>query len=203
MIAALAATLVIAACNKPAETPAAPVVETRVIATPDVLANVPESFEEAIAALDYKTQHVIWVLPPGIHASGPFVADVEIKHDGVKRYELEIPLTADFPASGSRPEFPAGAEILRLSADATWTSRLAEVKDVVDKLKAEHGPGGGELNISSNIKTEIGAEVRKAYCEDDKMPDIGIFLEQGEPAKLYPLSIGATAPILKAAELNV
>ena len=166
--------------------------------------NAPEaSFAETIGAFDYKTQHFIWILPPGIHAKGPFTADVVIKHGGEIKHQESIPLTAEFPTPGSRPEYPRSAEIIRLAADDAWPRHLADIKGVVDGLIAQYGPGGGELSVSSSLKTEISAEVRQSYCVDNTMPEVRVFLEQsgGEPALLKRIDIAAAAPILKAAVL--
>ena len=162
------------------------------------------SFAETIGAFDYKTQHFIWVLPPGIHAKGPFTADVVITHSGETKHQDSIPLTAEFPTPGSRPEYPRSAEIIRLAADDAWPKHLADIKGVVDGLDAEFGPGGSELSVSTSLKTEISAEVRQSYCVDDTMPDVRVFLEQSgsEPALLKRIDIAAAAPILKAAVLS-
>jgi hypothetical protein len=162
------------------------------------------SFADTIGAFDYRTQHFIWVLPPGIHAKGPFVADVVIKHGGETRHQESIPLTAEFPTPGSRPEYPRSAEIVRLSADATWPKHLVDIKGIVDGLIAQYGPGGGELDVSTNLKTDIGAEVRQGYCVDDTMPEVRMFVEQdgGEPSTLKRIDIAGAAAILKAAVLS-
>lgn len=162
------------------------------------------SFADAIGAFDYRTQHFIWVLPPGIHAKGPFTADVVVRHDGAVKHQEAIPLTADFPAPGSRPEYPRSAEIVRLSADPTWPGRLAGLKGIVDGLVAQYGPGGGEVRISTSLKTEIAPEVRQGYCVDDTMPETRIFVEDGgaQPSMLKRVDIANAASILKAAILS-
>ena len=161
------------------------------------------SFAETIGAFDYKTQHFVWVLPPGIHAKGPFTADVVIKHGGEIKHQESVPLTAEFPAPGSRPEYPRSAEIIRLAADDAWPKHLADIKSEVDGLIAQYGPGGGELIVSTSLKTEIGADVRQSYCVEDLMPEVRVFLEQsgGDPAVLKRIDIAGAAPILKAAVL--
>jgi hypothetical protein len=162
------------------------------------------SFADTIGAFDYKTQHFIWVLPPGIHARGPFVADVVIKHGGETKHEETIPLKAEFPTPGSRPEYPRSAEIIRLSADDGWPEHLDEIKSLVDDLTAQYGPGGGELDVTTSLKTDIGPEVRQGYCVDDTMPEVRVFIEQdgGDPSTLKRIDIADAAPILKAAVLS-
>jgi hypothetical protein len=161
------------------------------------------AFADALNSFDYRTQHFIWVLPPGIHAKGPFVADAHIAHAGEPTFDASIPLTAEFPTPGSRPEYPRSAEIVRLSADATWPKHLADIKAAADALVAKYGPGDNELTVSTDLKTEIGAEVRQGYCVDGAMPDVRVFIEQdgGEPSTLKRVDIAAAAPILKAAVL--
>jgi hypothetical protein len=162
------------------------------------------SFADAIGAFDYRTQHFIWVLPPGVHARGPFVADVHVQHAGEPTFDASIPLTAEFPTPGSRPEYPRSAEIVRLSADATWPKHLADIKQAADGLIAKYGPGGNELTVSTGLKTDIGADVRQGYCIDDTMPEVRIFVEQdgGEPSTLKRIDIAGAAAILKAAVLS-
>jgi hypothetical protein len=179
----------------------------RLKATVDAMpkpAEAQASFADTIGAFDYKTQHFIWVLPPGIHAKGPFVAEVNVQHAGEPAFKTFIPLTAEFPAPGSRPEYPRSAEIVRLSADATWPKHLADIKQVADGLIAKYGAGGNELNVSSSLKTDIGAEVRQGYCVDDTMPEVRVFVEQdgATPSTLKRIDIAGAAEILKAAVLS-
>lgn len=201
LFAGIAVVSLLVACDnaKPSETPVAetPVAET----APATTTAAPPSdltFEDAVAKFDATTQHLVWVLPPGVIAKGPFNAQVVLKADGVTALDTTIPLTAEKPAAGSRPEYPAGAEVLRLSTDATYPERLKEIQGVMDGIKSKLGPGHGELNISSDFKTEIADNVRQEYCVEKKIPPIAIYLEQGNPSTLQKLPIGGGEGILQA-----
>ena len=112
--AAIASALLLAACGDPAKTDAKPEVaitpETETAAAP----SAELTFEDVIASFDATKQHLVWVLPPGVSANGPFGAHVTVKADGATELDTVIPRTAEKPAAGSRPEYPAGAEVLRL-----------------------------------------------------------------------------------------
>ena len=141
--AVVAAVFLFAACDK-AQPVEPPVAQTP---PPSTAAQSPSdlTFEDAVAKFDAATQHLVWVLPPGVIAQGPFSAQVVIKADGAVALDKTIPLTAEKPAAGSRPEYPAGAEVLRLSTDATYPQHLKEIQDAMEGIKAKLGPGHGEL----------------------------------------------------------
>lgn len=198
--AVVAAVFLFAACDK-AQPVEPPVAQTP---PPSTAAQSPSdlTFEDAVAKFDAATQHLVWVLPPGVIAQGPFSAQVVIKADGAVALDKTIPLTAEKPAAGSRPEYPAGAEVLRLSTDATYPQHLKEIQDAMEGIKAKLGPGHGELNISSNFKTEIAEDFRKQYCTEQQIPPIAIYLEQGDPSTLQPLPIGGAEAILRSTILG-
>ena len=201
MIRIASATIVslslLAACNDPPKTDetmsaAAPVAEA-----PAARAAV-TTFEDVVANFDAAKQHLVWVLPPGVVAQGPFGAQVVVKADGVTELDTTIPLTAEKPAAGSRAEYPTGAEVLRLSTDSSYPQRLKDIQGVVEGIKARLGPGHGELSIASDFQTEIADAYREEYCVKQNIPPISIYLEQGEPAVLQQLPIGGGEAILRA-----
>lgn len=195
--AGIAAIFLIVGCDNPSKPVEAPVAEsTPASALPDDL-----TFEEAVAKFDAATQHLVWVLPPGVIANGPFSAQVVLKADGATELDTTIPLTAEKVAAGSRPEYPAGAEVLRLSTDASYPKRLEEIRGVMDGITSRLGPGHGELAVTSDFKTEIAAAFRQDYCVDHKLPPISVYLEQGEPSTLRKLPIGGGESILQSAIL--
>src|SRR5262245_59894426 len=122
-LAGAAALALMAACNKAPETPAAPT-ET---ATAPAPATDPagETYMDAVQKFNPATQHFVWVLPEGVHGTGPWEMNVTVKHRGEVKHQARIPLKAEILSSGSRPEFPAGAEIVRLSDDGSWASSMA------------------------------------------------------------------------------
>ena len=193
----IAAIFLIIGCDNASKTAVAPVVENAPAPAAPSAADV-ATFEEAVANFDAATQHLVWVLPPGIIASGPFSAEVVLKADGATELETTIPLAAEKPASGSRPEYPAGAEVLRLSTDATYPRSLQEIRSVMDGITAKLGPGHGELIITSNFTTEIDDSVRQQYCVERKLPPIAVYLEQGEPSTLRKLPMGGGESILQS-----
>lgn len=194
--------LLLAACGDPAKTEAAP--ETAVAPSAEAPAAEPPAttFEDVVANFDATRQHLVWVLPPGVIANGPFGARVVVKADGVTELDTVIPLTAEKPAAGSRPEYPAGAEVLRLSTDATYPQRLEEIRGVMDGITSRLGPGHGELAITSDFKTQIADDFREEYCVSRKIPPIAIYLEQGDPSTLQKLPLGGGEAILQSTILN-
>jgi hypothetical protein len=193
----IAAIFLIVGCDNASKPAIAPAVENAPAPAAPSEAEV-ATFEEAVANFDGATQHLVWVLPPGIIASGPFTARVVVKADDATELDTTIPLTSEKAAGGSRPEYPAGAEVLRLSTDASYPQRLEEIRGVVDGITSRLGPGHGELAITSDFKTEIDPTFHKEYCVDQKLPPVAIYLEQGEPSTLRKLPIGGAESILQA-----
>lgn len=196
LFAGVAAAYLLAACDQ--ATPVAPVEPSA--APPPAATTAPSelTFEDAVATFDATTQHLVWVLPPGVIAQGPFTAQVVVKADGAVALDKTIPLTAEKPAAGSRPEYPAGSEVLRLSTDASYPEHLKEIRGVMEGITAKLGAGHGELAVSSDFKTEIAEDYRKQYCTEGMMPPAAIYLEQGDPARLQKLPIGGAADILQS-----
>ncbi len=155
-------------------------------------------FAEVVGKFDYRSQHLVWVLPEGVSAQGPWTANVEIKRDGEKVYEQSIPLTATTLEAGGRPEYPAGAVVIQLSADETWPTRYQEILGVVEDIKAQFGPGHGEATFSSDIKPKIDAAHHQAYCVEQKLPLISIYLEQGDPPTLQSLDMGGAGDVFRS-----
>lgn len=198
--AAIVPALLLAGCGDPPKTEAAPAVAEAPAAT---LTAPPtdQTFEDVVANFDGTKQHLVWVLPPGVIANGPFGARVIVKADGAAELDTVIPLTAEKPAAGSRPEYPAGAEVLRLSTDASYPQRLEEIRNVMSGITERLGPGHGELMITNDFKTQIADAFREAYCVQRKLPPIAIYLEQGEPSTLQQLPLGGGEDILQSAIL--
>lgn len=157
----------------------------------------PLPFGEVIKGFSYKTDHVVWVLPPGIHAKGPFNADVSLKHGDDTVFHQTIPLTADFPTPGSKAQYPRSAEIVRLTADDTWPKHYADVMAAVGDAKTKFG--GGELDITSSFTLNFDPEMKANYCMSGAMPDVRIFLEDAETPILKPLDLTQAAPIVAKA----
>lgn len=198
-----ALSLLAAACGKPAETPAAPAAEPAASAGPaDSTATPATPLSEAIGKFDPTTQHIVWVLPEGVHGTGPWEMGVTVKHRGDVKYQSSIPLTAEIMPGGARPEYPANTEIVRLSGDARYGAEMAKVGKVIDGLIAQFGRGDGELELFSELKTRIAPEFRNAYCAEGRKPVVTAFIEQGDPPALDPLELGPMAPIFEAAILK-
>ena len=207
VIGALA--LLASACNKPAETTTATGTGTTTgtgiatgTATTTTTATPITSIGEAMAKFDPSKQHIVWVLPEGIKGAGPWEMDIRVKHRGEVKYQSKIPLNAEIMPGGTRPEFPAGTEVVKLSGDERYGVEMAEVGKVVEDLIAQHGRGDGELEVFSELKTKIAPEYRKAYCVDGKKPVVLSFIEQGDPPALEPLDLGPMAPMFDAAILK-
>ncbi len=195
--ALVAPALLLAACGDPAKTDAAP--ETAAAsATAPAATESDKTFEEVIATFDAATQHLVWVLPPGVVASGPYTASVTVNADSKTEYQTVIPLTGEKPAAGSRPEYPADAEVLRLSTDASYPQRLEEIRGVMKGITDRLGPGHGELIITSDFKTQIADAYRQKYCVDRNLPPTAIYLEQGTPATLQKLPIGGGESVIQS-----
>jgi hypothetical protein len=188
----VASLALLAACGKAPETPAAEyeLVAERRVAT----------YDDAVKLFDPATQRFVWVLPEGVHGTGPWDMNVTVKHRGEVKHQATIPLKAEILPSGSRPEFPAGSEVVRLSDDGTWTVRMAEVQKVIDGLIAQFGRGDGELMMESELRTSIDAAYRNAYCVEGKKPVVNFYLEEGD--KLTSFDLGPLAPMFEASILK-
>jgi len=187
----------LAACGDPAKSPASPESTPAATVTPAEPPSA-QSFEDVIATFDAATQHLIWVLPPGVVANGPYSARVIVNADGKTEFETVIPLTGDKPSAGSRPEYPANAEVLRLSTDTSYPQRLEEIRGAMKSITDRLGPGHGELIITTDFRPQIADAQREEYCANRKLPPTTIYLEQGLPATLQKLPIGDAEAIVQS-----
>lgn len=159
----------------------------------------PVTLEAAIAAFNPAKDHFVWTMPPGIHAKGPFSAEITVLHDGKKTLSRSVSFTAEYPEPGSRPQYPRTVETVRLAPDAGWPGRVAELKGAIDGLRAKHGPAGAEINVNSDFKTEISADTKAAYCaKDGDMPTVRVYLDDGAPL-LTPVDITGSALMFQQA----
>lgn len=187
----------LAGCGDPAKTDATPAIASAPAATPAEPPS-PLTFEDVIAKFDAATQHLVWVLPPGVVASGPYGARIVVNADAKTEYETVIPLTGEKPAAGSRPEYPAGSEVLRLSTDASYPQRLEEIRAAMKSITDKLGPGHGELIITSDFKMQIADNYREEYCTNRKLPPTTIYLEQGTPSTLQKLPTDGGEAVLQS-----
>lgn len=150
-----------------------------------------------LGAFDHTTQSLVWVLPPGVHAEGPFIAAVTVAHNGEVKHETQLPLASARLDSGARPEFPAGSDVVQLSATDTWPVERDRIVATVEQLKAAHGPGGGELDIRTDFKAVIDETHRRKYCIEGEDLPISLFIAEGEPAALKKIELGDGEMILR------
>lgn len=133
----------------------------------------------AIASqFDPARQHFIWVLPPGIHGIGPWDLAAVVKLRGEPKFETTLPLKAELAPAGTRPEYPAGYEIVRLTDAGGWAERTAEIDKVIQDLVAEHGRGLGEMEMISQLHVRVDPAHRARHCSADSRPDIRIYMEE-------------------------
>jgi hypothetical protein len=157
------------------------------------------TFETVAAQFDPGRQHFVWVLPPGIHGKPPWTLTAVVKLRGDPRFETTLPLKAELLAPGSRPEYPAGYEIVRLSDDGQWTERTAELDRVIQSLIAEHGRGHGALEMTNDLNVTIDPTHRHTYCGAGGKPDLRLYVEEDGKADLIRLEADAMAGIIQAA----
>lgn len=163
----------------PAPAPQTPETPAQADAVPD--------FTSVAANFDPNVQHFVWVLPPGVHGVGPWGFSAEVRHKGAVKFETELPLVAETLAGGSRPEYPAGYEVIRLTDDGGWANRTAEMDTVIRGIIAEHGPGDGEVEFSNLLTLSLEPDAKRLYCEEGKAPDIRLFVEEKGQAELIPM----------------
>jgi len=166
-------------------------------APPSFAKEAPMAFSDAIKAFSYKSEHIVWVLPPGMHAKGPFNADVTVKHGDDVVFHQSIPLVADYPAPGSKAQYPRSAEIVRLSADDSWPKEYSDILAAMADTKAKFG--GGAVNITSGFQLNFDPETKANFCSSGSMPDVRVFLEDANAPLLKPLDIAGAAPLLAQA----
>ena len=144
-------------------------------------------FTSIAANFDPNIQRFIWVLPPGVHGEAPWGFTAQVRHKGEVKYEAELPLVAQKIAAGTRPEYTAGYEIIRLTDDGRWSERTAEMDKVILGLIEQHGRGDGEVEFSNKLNLSLEPAARQAYCADGKTVDIRLYVEEEGKAELMPM----------------
>jgi len=192
---AIVAACVLAACQAQEATPAAGPSSGKVslqaapYAGEATTGNTPASAPATSAAedaplaaiatqFDPARQHFVWVLPPGIHGIGPWDLNAVIKLRGEPKFETTLPLKAEIATAGTRPEYPPGYEIVRLTDAGGWAARTAEIDTVIQNLVAEHGRGHGELEMISQLHVRVDPAYRDRHCAASSTPDIRIYMEE-------------------------
>lgn len=171
----------------PAQVTPAPAPQQQPPAGDDVL-----DFTSIAANFNPDAQRFIWVLPPGVHGEGPWGFTVQVRHKGEVKYEGELPLSAQKSAGGSRPEFPAGYEVIRLTGDGRWGEQTAELDKVILALIEEHGRGDGEVEFNNKLNLTLDPAAKKLYCTDGKAADIRLFVEEdGKDELISMLDVGS------------
>ena len=160
------------------------------------------AFEAVASQFDPAKQRFVWVLPPGIHGKGPWDMRAVVALDDKPHFETTLPLVAEKSIGGSRPEFPAGYEIVRLTDHGEWAANTAKIDDVIQKLVAEHGRGHGSLEMSNDLNVEIDASHQKAYCTDRQIPDVRLYMEEVGNPDLIRLDVDAMRGIIQVAVMK-
>lgn len=160
------------------------------------------TFEAVAAQFDPARERFLWVLPPGIHGQPPWDMKVVVKLRGVSQFETSLPLKAETIPAESRPEFPAGYEIIRLTDDGRWAERTAEIDSVIQKLIAQHGRGHGALEMSNGLNVTIDPAQRQAYCVDKQKADVRLYLEEVGKPELVRLDVGSVADMIQQVVLS-
>lgn len=171
---------------RPQDLPA-PGAPATVVGAADASLNV----ADVLNTFDYQNQHLIWVLPPGIHAEGPYQANITITVGDKTAYESSLPLTASRPEANAA--FPAGSDVVRLSADVDWVKQRDEIKTRVAAFQAakQHG----DVEITSDFKTKIDETYRRQYCMQGNKIVVDLYLE--DRAQLRKVDITDAMPILQ------
>jgi hypothetical protein len=142
----------------------------------------PVTLEAAISSFDPASQHLVWIMPPGVRARGPFTAEIIVKHDGQAQISRTLTMTAEFPEPGSRVEYARSAQAVRLTPGADWAPAMTELKAAIARLRAQHGPTGAEISVNSDFKTEIRAEDKPDFCGPGaELPPTKAYLDTGAP----------------------
>lgn len=179
----------------------------KVSPAPPKPANLPEptgtqesaSFAAIASTFDPGKQHFVWVLPPGVHGKGPWDLTAIVSLKDEKQFETTIPLKAELAKAGSRPEYPAGYEIVRLTNDGSWAQRTAEIDKVIQDLIARHGRGNGKLEMTNQLVVSIDPDHHKQYCVDNKPADVHLYMEEDGAADLVRLDADAMAGLFQMA----
>jgi hypothetical protein len=144
-------------------------------------------FTSIAANFDPNIQRFVWVLPPGVHGEAPWGFTAQVRHKGEVKYEAELPLVAQMVAAGSRPEYTAGYEIIRLTDDGRWSERTAAMDKVILALIEQHGRGDGEVEFSNKLNLSLDAAAKQAYCTEGKTADIRLYVEEEGEAEIIPM----------------
>jgi hypothetical protein len=144
-------------------------------------------FTSIAANFDPSIQRFIWVLPPGVHGEAPWGFSAQVRHKGEVKFEAELPLVAQKIAAGSRPEYTAGYEIIRLTDDGRWSERTAEMDKVILGIIEQYGRGDGEVEFSNKLNLSLEPAARQAYCAEGKTADIRLYVEEEGKAELVPM----------------
>lgn len=154
----------------------APPLATPAPTAPDLTQDI--SLAAVASHFDPAKQHFVWVLPPGVHGVGPWDFDAVVKISGETKFETTLPLKAELAPAGTRPEYPAGYEIVRLTDDGRWAERTAEIDKVIQDLVAQYGRGLGELEMISQLHVSVDPAYRAQHCSPDARPDVRVYLEE-------------------------
>lgn len=164
----------------PASPPVAPSVQSPNTASRAALEDA--SLASVASKFDPARQRFVWVLPPGIHGEGPWDFSAVVKMRGEQKFETTLPLKAERAPAGSRPEYPAGYEIVRLTDDGAWVQNTAKIDKVIADLVAEHGRGHGELEMISQLHVSVAPAYKSQHCAAGARPDIRVYMEEdGKP----------------------
>lgn len=144
-------------------------------------------FTSIAANFDPNIQRFIWVLPPGVHGEAPWGFTAQVRHKGEVKYEAELPLVAQTIAAGTRREYTAGYEIIRLTDDGRWSERTAEMDKVILGIIEQHGRGDGEVEFSNKLNLSLEPAARQAYCTEGKTADIRLYVEEEGKTELVPM----------------
>lgn len=195
------AALALAACGEPNSSAPAETASTPTASPSETATAAPAGTDPAgsiAAAYDPSKQRFVWVLPPGIHGKGPWEFKAIVKHKGEVKLETALPLKPEMLPPGSRPEYPAGYEIIRLASDGDWQKVTSDINNTVNDLIAKHGRGGGEVIMQNDLKVSVDPSHRKTYCVDSVAPEIHAYVEEQGAEKLVQLDVAGMAPMFRA-----
>jgi hypothetical protein len=166
--------------GEPASPLAAPPVQSADTALPEAAQDI--SLTSIASQFDPARQRFVWVLPPGIHGEGPWDFKAVVKIRGESKFETTLPLKAELAPSGTRPEYTAGYEIVRLTDGGGWAQSTAEIDKVIQQLVAEYGRGLGELEMISQLHVSVAPAYRAQHCAAGTQHDIRVYMEEdGKP----------------------
>ena len=159
---------------------APPPVQSADTALPEAAQDI--SLTSIASQFDPARQRFVWVLPPGIHGEGPWDFRAVVKIRSESKFETTLPLKAELAPSGTRPEYTAGYEIVRLTDDGRWAQSTAEIDKVIQQLVAEYGRGLGELEMISQLHVSVVPAYRAQHCAAGAQHDIRVYMEEdGKP----------------------